>query len=138
MDRLPDALEFNLALPSDNAQVVFGARKMLGQMGVDETGQFLVAGAVSELSTNIIRYGGHGTISLKIIREGEKIGFEVIARDQGPGIADIDQAMTESHSTGKGLGLGLPSVKRIMDEFEIQSAPGRGTRIRAVKWKAST
>ncbi|WDP90186.1 MAG: anti-sigma regulatory factor [Desulfobacter sp.] len=130
-----DRLDFDLALPSDNAQVVFGARKMLERAGFTDADQYLVASAVSELSTNIIRYAGKGRILLRIICRGEKKGIEVIAQDRGPGIWDVDLAMTEKHSTGNGLGLGLPSVKRIMDEFEIQSTPGGGTRVRAIKWK---
>jgi len=134
MDLLFDALSFEVAEPSDNAKVVFGTRKMLNRMGFDEISQFLIASAVSELSTNILRYASQGTVSLRIIHAGYKKGLEVIALDQGPGIEHISQALKENYSTGEGLGLGLPSVKRIMDEFEIRSAPGRGTRIMAIKW----
>lgn len=130
-----EGLDFELLLPSDNARVVFGARKLLELAGFSDRDQYLVASAVSELSTNIIRYAGRGKISLDIIKEGERTGFQVIAEDRGPGIGDIELAMTEKHSTGSGLGLGLPSVKRIMDQFDIRSVRGRGTRIRAVKWK---
>lgn len=134
MDLFSDRIEFTVSEPSDNAQVVFSARKMLADIGFDEKGQYLIASAVSELSTNIIRYAGSGSISLNRIRNHETQGIEVVARDQGPGIPDIAEALKENYSTGKGLGLGLPSVRRIMDEFEIRSDPGRGTRIRAVKW----
>lgn len=136
MSETPGDQEFDVCDPADNAQVVYHARYMLEEMGFDETRQYLIASAVSELSTNIIRYGEGGTIVLRRIRKNEKIGFEVIARDLGPGIADIDEALKDSYSTGKGLGLGLPSVKRIMDEFDIWSEPGKGTRITARKWIA--
>ncbi len=129
-----ETLEFEVSVPSDNAQVVFSTRKMLKSMGFDEVRQYLIASAVSELSTNIIRYADKGTIRLNQIRNGDTTGIEIIARDEGPGIADITEALTENYSSGKGLGLGLPSVKRIMDEFDIQSVQGKGTRIRAVKW----
>ena len=129
-----DRVEFDVSAPSDNAQVVFTARKMLAEMGYDEVRQYLIASAISELSTNIIRYAGQGIVTLTRIRNGQIPGIEVVARDRGPGIADIEAAMRENASTGHGLGLGLPSVKRIMDEFEIRSEPGQGTRIRAVKW----
>ncbi len=129
-----DTLEFEVSVPSDNAQVVFSTRKMLKSMGFDEVRQYLIASAVSELSTNIIRYGDQGTIRLSKIRNGDTTGIEIIARDQGPGIADITKALAENYSSGNGLGLGLPSVKRIMDEFDIQSVQGKGTRIRTVKW----
>ena len=129
-----ETMSFELVSPSDNAQVVFSARKLLEQMGFDKVRQYLIASAVSELSTNIIRYAKRGTISLRVFFNGHKKGFEVIALDQGPGIPSISDAMAESFSTGNGLGLGLPSVKRIMDEFSITSAPGAGTRITAIKW----
>lgn len=131
---LNEQATFELYEPSDNALVVFTARKMLAGMGFDPTGQYLIASAVSELSTNIIRYAQKGKITLKVIHNGDKAGFEVHAQDQGPGISDMDKAMKENYSSGNGLGLGLPSVKRIMDEFQIQSAPGAGTRIKAIKW----
>ena len=132
--RLNDQATFDLYEPSDNAMVVFTARKMLAGMGFDQTEQYLIASAVSELSTNIIRYAQKGNITLTVIHNGDKAGFEVIALDQGPGIRDMDKAMKDNYSSGNGLGLGLPSVKRIMDEFRIQSAPGVGTRITATKW----
>lgn len=129
-----ETLSFEVTAPSDNARVIFGARALLARMGFDEVSQYLIASAVSELSTNILRYACQGTVSLKVIHDGDKTGIEVIALDQGPGIEHISQALKENYSTGKGLGLGLPSVKRIMDEFDIRSAPGMGTRIMAKKW----
>ena len=134
MDLSFDRIELEVSNSSDNAQVVFTARKMLMGIGFDEIRQYLIASAVSELSTNIIRYAGSGLVTLSRIRNGQGTGLEVIAEDRGPGIADIDRALTENVSTGSGLGLGLPSVKRIMDEFDIRSQPGQGTRVRAVKW----
>lgn len=131
---LDEQATFDLYEPSDNAQVVFTARKILARMGFDETGQYLIASAVSELSTNIIRYAQKGKITLRVIHNGDKAGFEVNARDQGPGISDMENAMKKNYSSGNGLGIGLPSVKRIMDEFKIQSTPGLGTRITAIKW----
>ena len=134
MDKNADDLVFKVSEPSDNAQIVYNARRMLLQMGFDETRQYLIASAVSELSTNIIRYAERGTITLRCIKTIDKIGFEVIAKDYGPGIPDIQKAATENYSSGHGLGLGLSSVKRIMDECEIKSAQGQGTCIIAKKW----
>ena len=104
-------------------------------MGFGENQQFLIASAVSELATNIIRYAGTGRVTIRILRNREAVAFEVIARDSGPGISDVEKAMEEHYSGGKGLGLGLPSVKRIMDDFEIQSQIGGGTTVTARKWK---
>lgn len=129
-----ETLVFELSEPADNAQVVFSVRRLLMRMGFDKNRQYLVAAAVSELSTNIIRYGQEGSITLRQISIGDKTGFEVIAKDSGPGIPDIQKALAENYSTGDGLGQGLPSVKRIMDIFEIQSGPGRGTVVHAIKW----
>jgi serine/threonine-protein kinase RsbT len=129
-----EQMTFDLCGPSDNAQVVYSARKILAGMNFRETEQYLIASAVSELSTNIIRYAKKGKITLTVIHNGARAGFEVSAQDQGPGISDMENAMKENYSSGNGLGLGLPSVKRIMDEFQIQSTPGVGTRITAIKW----
>ncbi len=134
MNKIIEEISFDLSEPSDHATVVYAARQMLNQMGFDESRQFLIAAAVSELATNIVRYAGEGTITLNIIQNGEKNAFEVVARDHGPGMEDIESAFRDNYSTGKGLGLGLPSVKRIMDEMEIRSVPGDGTVIIARRW----
>lgn len=134
MNSIDERATFDLYEPSDNAQVVYSARKILAELNFGETAQYLIASAVSELSTNIIRYAQNGKITLSVIQRGVKTGFEVNAQDQGPGINNMKMAMKENYSSGNGLGLGLPSVKRIMDEFQIQSTPGVGTQITAIKW----
>ncbi len=128
-------LDFELNEPSDNAQVVYATKKLAAQLGFDESVQFLIATAVSELGTNIIRYASRGIITLRKILEDNRIGIEVRAEDYGPGIVNIDEAMQEHFSSGSGLGLGLPGVRRIMDEFAIESKPGMGTRIVVRKWR---
>ena len=115
-------LDFELSEPSDNAQVVYATKKLAAQLGFAESEQFLIATAVSELATNIIRYANWGRITLRTIQDS-RIGMEVTAEDHGPGIVNIDEAMQEHFSSGSGLGLGLPSVRRIMDEFAIESEP---------------
>src|SRR5258706_212260 len=95
----------------------------------------LVATAISELARNIVNYAKRGEIHLGLISNGTKRGLSVVARDQGPGIADIRLALQAGYSTSGGLGLGLPGVRRIMDEFDIASEPGRGTTITVIKWK---
>ncbi|WP_028582036.1 anti-sigma regulatory factor [Desulfogranum japonicum] len=127
-------LHFELTDPFDNVQVVICCKRFLKDLGFGEAQQYLIASAVSELSTNIIRYAGKGTISIGTTYRNGTVGFVVAARDDGPGIPDLKKAMAENYSSGKGLGLGLPSVKRIMDEFEIHSTPGQGTRVTAIKW----
>ena len=120
---------------SDTAQAVYSTRRLTARMGFSEANQFLIATAVSELATNIVRYAGKGEVTIRTLYDSGREGIEVTARDQGPGIADIDEAMKEHFSSGNSLGLGLPSVKRIMDEFTIDSKKGRGTTIVARKWR---
>jgi anti-sigma regulatory factor (Ser/Thr protein kinase) len=128
-------LDFELSEPADNVPVVYATKKLAAQLGFAESEQFLIATAVSELATNIIRYANWGRITLRMIREEGRTGIEVTAEDHGPGIMNIDEAMQEHFSSGSGLGLGLPSVRRIMDEFAIESKPGQGTRVVARKWR---
>jgi serine/threonine-protein kinase RsbT len=122
---------------SDKEQVIIVARQLAAKAGFDEVNQFLIATAASELATNIVNYAKKGEVTLRIVQRDERSGIEIIARDDGPGIRDIEQAMQDNFSTTKGsLGLGLPSVKRIMDEFKIESQPGRGTIVSARKWSS--
>jgi serine/threonine-protein kinase RsbT len=123
---------------SDKEQVVLSARHMAALVGFDEVNQVLIATAASELATNIAKYAVAGDVTLRIIQCGEGMGIEIIARDEGPGITDIEKAMEDSFSTTRGsLGVGLPSVKRIMDEFTIESKPGHGTVVSARKWNCN-
>jgi serine/threonine-protein kinase RsbT len=95
----------------------------------------LIATAISELARNIVLYAKTGDIVLKIIEDGRRRGLRIVAADEGPGIADVDRAMELGYSTSGGLGLGLLGVKRLMDEFEIVSEPGKGTRVTVLKWR---
>jgi serine/threonine-protein kinase RsbT len=135
--KIPSSEEIPVELcePSDIARAVYTARRLVAQAGFCETDQFLIATAVSELATNVIRYAGKGEVVLKIVREEHRQGIQVIAQDTGPGIANVDDALRENFSSGKSLGLGLPSVQKIMDEFTIQSRPRHGTKIIATKWR---
>jgi serine/threonine-protein kinase RsbT len=95
----------------------------------------LIATAISELARNIVSYARRGEITLKIVDGSGRQGILVIASDDGPGIPDIRQALRDGFSTSGSLGLGLPGVRRLMDEFEITSQPGRGTIVAVKKWK---
>jgi len=106
--------------------------EQLGFTAIDAT---LVATAISELARNIINYAVDGEIQIGLINDGSRRGISVVACDQGPGIADIKLAVQPGYSTSGSLGLGLPGVRRIMDEFNISSEPGRGTTVTVVKWK---
>ena len=122
---------------SDNELVIYHMRSMLNEAGFRTTDEFILAAAASELATNIVRYTPGGMMEICLIRDaGGRTGVEVFASDKGPGIPDIEAAMREHYTSEPGsLGMGLPSVKRIMDEFAIESIVGAGTRIRARKWR---
>ena len=113
---------------------VMEARKAAALIGFDEVFCQMIATAVSELANNIVKYTGGGEILIDRIEAGRRTGIEVAARDRGPGIEDIQQAMADHYSTGDTLGLGLPGVKRMMDEFELISEPGKGTTVTIRKW----
>ncbi|MBF0481583.1 MAG: anti-sigma regulatory factor [Desulfovibrionaceae bacterium] len=134
-ERILDSTRVEIGDVSDKTVAVGAARQLCKQAGFDETRQFMLATAVSELATNIARYAGKGEISLRIVESAGRTALEVEAKDNGPGIADLELAMSDNYSTIDSLGLGLPSVKRIMDEFHIDSAPGRGARILCRKWR---
>jgi serine/threonine-protein kinase RsbT len=107
----------------------------LGFNGADVT---LIAAAISEVARNIVDHAKQGEIvmcSLNSATNGGKKGIQIIARDEGPGIRDVAQAMQYGYSTRKGLGVGLPGAKWLMDEFDIASEVGRGTTITMKKWK---
>lgn len=98
---------------------------------VDQT---KIVTATSELTRNIIRYAGRGTVYIEHVSEGAKEGLRLTFEDLGPGIADIDMAMKDGYSSSNGMGLGLPGTRRLMDEFEIFSEVNKGTRVVVVKW----
>jgi len=111
---------------------------MTVQLGFSTSDQALVATAISELARNILEYAGYGEIILELAQQGGRRGIVVIARDQGPGIPDIEKAMQDGYSTTKSLGLGLPGARRLMDDFEIVSKVGQGTTVTAKKWARQT
>lgn len=123
---------------ADNELVVYSVRNMVSQTGFKDTEEYMIATAASELATNILRYAGTGEIEINIIEEKEnrRVGIELLASDRGKGIEDLSRAMQEEYSSlPNSLGLGLPCVKRIMDEFYIESIPEVGTRVLVRKWR---
>ncbi|MBO0912410.1 MAG: anti-sigma regulatory factor [Acidobacteria bacterium] len=109
-------------------------RNAASTLGFSSTDLTLIATAISELARNIVMYAKRGEIIVRLLRNSDKQGIMVIARDQGPGIADIQQTMQDGFSTSRSLGLGLPGVRRLMDEFEIESQLGQGTVVTIKKW----
>ena len=92
--------------------------------------------AASEIGRNTLEYGGGGTLMLEELRDGHRAGVRLTFEDSGPGIADVDRAMTDGYTTGGGMGLGLGGTKRLVDEFAITSTLGAGTRVVITKWKS--
>jgi serine/threonine-protein kinase RsbT len=129
--------EIQVAINSD--QDIVSARQkgrqMATELGFSTGDATLIATAISELARNIVAYARRGRITLKIVNGLNRQGISVMATDEGPGIADIRQALRDGFSTSGSLGLGLPGVRRLMDEFEITSQPGRGTTVAVKKWK---
>ncbi|MDM8520433.1 anti-sigma regulatory factor [Anaerolineales bacterium HSG6] len=113
-------------------------RKLADTLGFSNNDQVLVVLAISEIAHNILRYATKGEVTILSLVEADKTGLEIMAWDSGPGIHNIGQALQDGYSTGDGLGIGLPGVKRLMDEFEISSAVGKGTTIVIRKWLHSS
>jgi len=111
------------------------AKSFARSLGLSQVSTYSVATAVSELANNIFFHTVGGSITLAGLIQNGKVGVQIVAEDEGPGIADVDMAMQDGFTTNGGLGGGLPGVKRLLDEFEITSSVGGGTRIVARKWE---
>jgi serine/threonine-protein kinase RsbT len=110
-------------------------RESLVAVGFSLVDQTKMVTAASELARNTLRYGGGGESHLARVTNGSRRGVRLSFIDHGPGIADIALALTDGYTTGGGLGLGLSGAKRLSDEFDIQTAPGKGTVVKITKWK---
>ena len=126
-----------IAIESDADVVTARQRARALAVGLDmpSTDQTLLATAISEVARNITAYAVRGEVLLELVRDSHgRRGIRVVARDEGPGIADLERALTDGYTTGGGLGLGLPGARRLVDEFAIETAPGEGTTVTLVKW----
>ena len=129
--------EIRVAIDSDQDIVLARqkGRAMATELGFSSGDATLIATAISELARNIVSYARRGEITLKGVQGSSRAGILVIASDDGPGIPDIRQALRDGFSTSGSLGLGLPGVRRLIDEFEITSQPNRGTTVAVKKWR---
>jgi len=131
------AEEVEVAISSD--QDIVPARQkgrtMAIELGFSSGDATLIATAISELARNILSYARKGKIVLGRTQVASRVGIQVVASDKGPGIPDIGQALRDGYSTSGSLGLGLPGVRRLMDEFSITSQPGQGTTVVVKKWR---
>lgn len=125
-----------LPLRSDEDLVLMrhAVRERLKVGGFNLVDQTKMVTAASELGRNILDYGGGGSVRVETLERGQRTGVRLVFEDQGPGIEDIERALTDGFSTGGGLGLGLGGSRRLVNEFEIHSAPGQGTRVTVVRW----
>ncbi len=110
-------------------------RALAARLNFSGNDQVIVVIAISEVARNILEHAGQGELTLGMVRKDGREGIVVIARDEGPGIPDIEQALQDGYSTGKGLGLGLSGAKRLMDDFQIVSEIDVGTTITMRKWR---
>jgi serine/threonine-protein kinase RsbT len=130
------ASEIRIAVSADPDIVTArqAARKVAAEAGFPSTELTVLATAVSEIARNIVRFAGVGELMVEQIEDQNRRGVRIVARDAGPGIVDLERAMQDGYSTYKGLGLGLPGAKRLMDEFAVVTKAGRGTTVTMTKW----
>lgn len=106
------------------------------QVGMGLVDLTKIVTAASEIARNTLDYGNGGILTLEELRDGLRQGVRLTFQDEGPGIADVAQAMTDGYTSGSGMGLGLGGTKRLVDEFDLQSEAGKGTRVTIAKWKS--
>lgn len=112
-------------------------RRLAQDLGFSLVDQTKLVTATSELARNTVKYGGGGEMRAERVQRDAQVGLRVTFTDNGPGIPDVEQAMKEGWTTGAGLGLGLSGSKRLVNEFEIESKPGEGTRVMITRWRGS-
>lgn len=130
-----DSLTLTIASDGDVVRGRQAVRDLAVAAKLSLVDQTKLVTATSELARNTLVYGGGGTLRAAIRLDGARPGVQVEFVDEGPGIPDLDLALTDGWTSGSGMGLGLSGAKRLVEEFEVDSEPGRGTRVRIVKWK---
>jgi serine/threonine-protein kinase RsbT len=130
--------EFDETMPlrtsDDVVRVRQAVRARAVAAGFSLVDQTKIVTAASEIGRNTLDYGGGGTLRIEVLRNGRRCGVRLTFEDQGPGIADLTQAMKDGYTTGSGLGLGLGGAKRLCNEFDVRSAPGQGTVVTISRW----
>ena len=131
-------METELHIPIENDGDLIIARRegrrLAAQLGFSVSDLTVIAAAISEVTRNILDYAEHGRVEVRLVERTGHRGVAVTASDEGPGIPDLSLAMQDGYSTSGGLGLGLPGARRLMDDFEIRSEPGKGTTVTMRKW----
>jgi len=129
-----DEVRVGIATDNDIVTARQEGRRLSSELGFSSTDLTLIATAISEVARNIRLYAEQGDVQLRLLRERGREGILVVARDKGPGILDVERAMQDGYSSGGGSGLGLPGARRLMDEFDIRSKPGKGVTVTMKKW----
>jgi len=127
--------EMPIQSPSDIVMARQAVRSIAASMGFSLVDQTKIVTAASELARNTLDYGGGGVVRLLQLEENPRKGLRLVFEDHGPGIPDIQLALKDGYTTGGGLGLGLGGARRLVNDFEIDSAPGQGTRVTITRWK---
>lgn len=132
---MPEETRFEISVDVDIISASNRIRQTCRDLGLSSVETLRILTAAAEIARNIIVYAKQGEMTVSEVSTDGKVGLLITARDRGPGIPDLELAMTDGYSTGNTLGFGLPGAKRLMDEFSIESKVGEGTEIRMIKWK---
>jgi serine/threonine-protein kinase RsbT len=124
--------------PGEVVSVRHVVRKWAVELGFSLVDQTKIVTAASELARNMVDYGGGGVVRLEALEDGARKGLRLTFADEGPGIADVQQALRDGFTSGSGMGLGLGGAKRLSNEFAIDSKPGEGTRVTITRWRAAS
>ena len=133
-DSLPDGVILSVRDEGDALRVRKAIRRIAAAAELGLVDRTKIETAASELVRNVLEHAGAGTVTVRMIERAGRRGVCILVEDQGPGIADLTMAMKDGHSTKRGLGLGLPGTKRLVDDFVIRSVPDLGTLINVTKW----
>jgi len=134
LDRHSKSLKIPIESDSDLLAARQEARAIAFELGFSLTAVVGIVTALSEMTRNMLTYAGRGELLIEPVRDGDRSGILISARDEGPGIPDLQKAMMDGYSTSGGLGMGLPGIKRLMDSFEIRTEPEKGTTVIVRKW----
>ena len=127
--------KISVAASGDIVAVRHAVRRQAVKINLSLVDQTKIVTAASELARNMLIYGGGGEVTLEVLQEGVRHGLRVHFVDDGPGIPNIDLALRDGFTTGDGMGLGLGGAKRLVNEFNLESAPGKGTRVTIIRWR---
>ncbi|HRX84249.1 MAG TPA: anti-sigma regulatory factor [Phycisphaerae bacterium] len=130
-----DSRTVKLTTEQDVVSARQAVRQLCQELGFSLVEQTKTVTAASELARNTVTHGGGGEMRLQVVRNGTRRGVRLTFEDRGPGMPDIEKAMSDGWSSGDGLGMGLSGARRLVNEFEIESQPGEGTRVSIARWK---